>query len=632
MPNKIALAFQLFRNMGLRYTGFRIAFELQKRLGFFKKAFPTNPEFKKHISFRKWKDETVFLIPEREQWKGNNYGYSIDRTKIEKMKVGIFEYFSSTEYNLGVDYDWITNPDTGFKYDSTKHWTDINDYDSSAGDIKYVWEKSRFSFVYAFIREDIAHGTDNAAFVLNEIQSWIKANSVNQGPNYKCSQEISLRVINWTFALHFYRNSPYLTEELFDTIMNCIYWQLKHVRSNINFSRIAVRNNHAITETLMLYIGGLVYPFFPESEEWKRKGKKWFEEEVAYQVYPDGTFLQFSMNYHRVLVQLFNLSFLVSQKYNESFNETVYERAYKSLNFLFQCQSPENGMLPNYGANDGAIFFPLASCEYRDYRPSLNTLHFLLTGSHLYSEGPWREECRFFDLQKSIKQFPFLKQREGWIAFQDGGYYLLREEKVLTFLRCGSHKDRPSQADNLHLDIWVNGVNILIDGGSYKYNTESELLRYFMGTASHNTVMIDEQDQMLKGGRFIWYFWSQQKEAWTAESEASYTFSGSISAFRHLRKGIVHTRTVHKTKGSLQWIVTDTIKNKPSESSMRQLFHHKKDVEPHLKIVNVSTEDDFAKDVKIAFHSSKYGMKEEIHQVTFSTKKNTVSTEISISN
>ena len=95
-----------------------------------------------------------------------------------------------------------------------------------------------------------------------------------------------------------------LTEDRFNKIMNAIYWQLHHVYHNINFSRIAVRNNHALTETLMLFLSGLLFPFLPNTKKWSKKGKNWFEEEIAYQIYKDGTFLQFSMNYHRVAIQL----------------------------------------------------------------------------------------------------------------------------------------------------------------------------------------------------------------------------------------------------------------------------------------------------------------------------------------
>ena len=128
-------------------------------------------------------------------------------------------------------------------------------------------------------------------------------------------------------------NSSFLTEDIFDKIQFAIYWQMDHVYKNINFSRIAVRNNHAITETLALYLVGLLYPQFPGAEKWKQKGKDWFEEEIAYQVYEDGTFLQFSMNYHRVVIQLLTWAIVLAEKNNESFSPVVYERAKKSLNF-----------------------------------------------------------------------------------------------------------------------------------------------------------------------------------------------------------------------------------------------------------------------------------------------------------
>ena len=60
----------------------------------------------------------------------------------------------------------------------------------------------------------------------------------------------------------------------------------------------------------------------------------------------------------------------------------------------------------------------------------------------------------------------------------------------------------PSQADAMHVDLWVNGKNLLVDAGSYSYNTNTGLSDYFNGTASHNTVQFDDRDQMPKLGRF----------------------------------------------------------------------------------------------------------------------------------
>lgn len=127
---------------------------------------------------------------------------------------------------------------------------------------------------------------------------------------------------------------------------------------------------------MTLYLIGLLFPQFPDAKEWKEKGKKWFEEEIKYQIAEDGTFLQFSMNYHRVVVQLLTLAIAVADNNGELFCKEVYERSYQSLNFLYQCQDELSGYLPNYGANDGALFFRLNDCDYRDYRPQLDALHF----------------------------------------------------------------------------------------------------------------------------------------------------------------------------------------------------------------------------------------------------------------
>ncbi len=61
--------------------------------------------------------------------------------KYRRFEDGDLLFFHSTWYELGPDYDWITNPETGYRYSTQSHWTEIPDLDAKAGDIKYVWEK-----------------------------------------------------------------------------------------------------------------------------------------------------------------------------------------------------------------------------------------------------------------------------------------------------------------------------------------------------------------------------------------------------------------------------------------------------------------------------------------------------------
>jgi hypothetical protein len=560
---KLNLVTQFIKNMGCRYILYRLTHTVEIKLGLLKKRHPMNPPIKKFISVEDWKKSAeTFVIDSRENIQYVKNPRPELKVKTEKILNGEICYFSSEWKNIGKDYNWITNPDTDFQYDISNHWSEINDFNPLNGDIKYVWEKSRFTYLLTIIRNDYHFGEDHSAFVFAEIESWIEANPINQGPNWKCSQEISLRLFNWMYALSFYKNSEALTEELWMKIQNVIYWSLHHVYHHINFSRIAVRNNHAITETLALTISEILFPFIPETINWSKKGRKWLEQEVDYQIYEDGTFLQFSMNYNRVLVQLLSFGISITEKNNQPFSEKFYLKAYKTLNFLYQCLQKENGFLPNYGANDGALFFPLSENEYRDYRPQLNTLHLILTGEILFDENEFQEDVQWVQTNNNPKyNFEKLNQKLGVVSFNNGGYYLCRTESTFTFIRCGCHKDRPSHADNLHVDVWVKGKNILRDSGTYKYNTENNILNYFKGTKGHNTVVVNDESQMLKGSRFIWYYWTQSLGANWFEDSDYHIFYGTISAYRHLNRKGVHKRTVKISKKEQVWYIKDEVDN-----------------------------------------------------------------------
>lgn len=617
--NKLQQVIQLYQNMGGRYFAFRAWYEFRRRSGQLKSQFPVNPEQKNYLSLQQWRKEAApFFFESRETLKLKKV--QNEQLKQDALQIlnGEIQFFSHEWKNLGKNFDWVTNPDTGYHYDINKHWSEIEDLSSEAGDIKYTWEKSRFSYLYTIMRYDYHFDEDHAEFAFHEIIDWIEKNPINQGPNYKCSQEISLRILNWTFALYFYRNSKNLTEEIFQQMMHSIYWQICHVRSNINFSRISVRNNHAITETLTLYLTSLLYPFFPGADERKKKGKNWFEEEIAYQIYEDGTFLQFSMNYHRVVVQLLTWSIGLAELNHEKYEDVVYDRAYKSMDFLYQCQEESNGWLPNYGSNDGALFFKLSQNDYRDYRPQLDALHQMLTGKKLYTDD--YEDKGWYGVK--IDKYPAITRKYGIISYPVSGYYLIREKETLTFVHCGDYKDRPAHADNMHVDIWHQGENVLLDAGSYKYNTTPELTKYFGGTESHNTVMLDSYDQMLKGGRFIWYYWPKHACGLLNETDESYQFEGRINCFRQIGKNIVHKRRIKKKKDQPIWTVIDTIENKPSGMKMRQLWH--------TCIDGIKFDCNLESTESEGWVSDYYGDKFPCRQIVFESNENKITTTIKI--
>ncbi len=608
--------------MGVRYILFRLFYIIKTKCGYQKKIFPINPKSKTFTSLKNWKKNLPPFF-----FNGKNIvGLKKNPSKIIKNNYndiinGTYIFFNKKKINLGKKYDWVTNPINNFKYDIRKHWSEINELSKTSGDIKYVWEKARFVYLYDIIRYDYHFEKDQSEFVFNQIENFIDLNPINQGPNYICSQEISLRILNWTFALYYYKDSQKLNDKLFCKIINSIYWQIHHVYNNINFSRVSVRNNHAITETLLLYLSFKLYPFFPNVKRWSKKGKFWFEKEIEYQIYPDGTFLQFSMNYHRVVIQLLTWGIQLSKLNNDNFKKIVYERAQKSLKFLDTCLDTLNGELPNYGSNDGALFFKFTDDDFRNYRSQLDDLRAVLEGYTYYSSiSPYWYGAKFKN--KKPIEIPEINK------FMNSGYFILQDGNTKTFIRCGSYKDRPYQSDNLHLDIWVNGENILRDNGTYKYNTDNNYIKYFNGTSAHNTVSINKKDQMKKGKRFIWYYWIKDAKGKLYKSKNKFVFFGKIKAYKHVDKNIYHHRKVTKFFGKDEWLINDKIEGF-NKMTLYQYWHFSHKIKDKIIITCKDSNNNFVSPLlEEKWYSSYYGIKEPSLRMTFKSETNKLNTKI----
>ncbi len=162
--------------------------------------------------------------------------------------------------------------------------------------------------------------------------------------------------------------------------------------------------------------------------------------------------------------------------------------------------------------------------------------------------------------------------RKGLATYPFGGHYVINDGSSKTLVKCAKYKDRPGHADNLHVDIWLNGNNYIWDIGSYKYNTVKKYSQFFSHCYGHNTVSVDNKNQMLKGTRFIWNYWNKKVKAILTETKEYFQFDGQFTGFPELGNKIVHNRKVVKAKKINEWEVTDIIKNANGYSS--QLYWH----------------------------------------------------------
>ncbi|KQS32762.1 hypothetical protein ASG33_01230 [Dyadobacter sp. Leaf189] len=613
--------------MGFSYVAFRTIYEICRKLKILRWRFPDQYVLESSISLVDWRRSNVrFFVPVKAEMPHTHH--RILKERVNRIAQGK-QLFFSNEW-IRVD-DWHTNPKTRFRYPKNQHWTGIATLSPAAGDIKYVWEKARFSFLYDLIRFDFYSAVSQSDQVFSCMEDWIDHNPVNRGPHWVCSQEISLRVLNWIFALHYYQHSPALTPAIFSKIISSIYAQMRRVSTHFKYSRVILHNNHTLTEAVALYSVGLLFPFFPESNTWRRQGKREFEAEIASQIFEDGTYIQFSMNYHRVAVQLLTWALHLGELNSDRFNNETYRKARKTVAFLQMCQDEKSGQLANLGNNDGALFFPLTECHFRDFRPQLHALAALLNMPDQYGSGSWDEEAHWFGIVRPKAEHKSSSViSPGVKDFKVGGYYVVRDDQTVTLLRCAAYRNRPFQADNLHLDIWVGGRNILRDAGSYSYNTEANWAGYFAGSASHNTVTLGECDQMQKGPGFTWSHWVRDANgsAFCCDEEA--VLEGQFTGFTFLEKPVIHRRRVSKAIGRLHWIVEDWLENVPDNRVLKQHWHPDNTFFENYRITAIDHESKCIVPEKLpGYFSEYYGSKTECIALVFPFSGSYIRTEIS---
>ncbi|PLY05599.1 MAG: hypothetical protein C0625_12255 [Arcobacter sp.] len=556
--NKLRSVYQYVSNMGYTWFLFRLKYELLKRISYFDRVNSSILKKLELTSINEFKYHKIYLV--NENYKADfSFKEKADNASLGKIFSFSHEYLDYSDGNI---LNWHINPISKVESNRNLSWNNLPDF-GEYGDIKLIWEASRFPQVYFFINAySISHEEKYAKECISQIISWIKNNPYPKGVNYKCGQEISFRIFSWIVALDYF-NDFFREEEKSDIVRN-IYISLLRVNANINYAAKSVKNNHSISEAAGLFIGGLLFPQFKESKQFIKKGIKYLSYETNYQIYKDGSYIQHSFTYQRLALDVLSFLMLVAKRKNFILPEEIKSRHNDMIIFLNSFVQ-ENGYLPNYGSNDGANLFPLSADNYRDFRNSLNFANIINNKLKIFDSHA--DIAHFFNLKSDI-----FDKKEKKKKFTDGGYFILENNNIFAFIRSHTYRDRPASNDMFHLDIWVNGKNIFCDTGSYSYNTDKSFKNNFIGVIGHNTIMINNNNQMEQVLNFGWSNWTKADTINFNEN----SFSGKN--YSYVKKfGVLHFRDIKLEDDKIT--IVDDINNITTKTNIKQIWNTKSKVE-----------------------------------------------------
>jgi len=532
--------------------------------------------------------------------KISNIKYNKIIQNAESIINGTIMYYSHHLIDIGQVPNWFLNPFNGQSFINQKgHWTKLNDFDANLGDIKNIWEISRFNWLgtlsqaYAITLDEKYLQTMNLW-----VSDWFEKNPQNTGPNWKCGQEASIRAINILLAQEMIGSDKFS-----QNLIELLKVHIDRITPTTFYAK-AQNNNHGLSEGCALFLTGY---FFWKNKQGKKyysvyqKGLKLVEDQVQKLILDDGTFSQYSIVYHRMILDLLSVIELLRQEWNlDPFSELFYEKVNLAIEWYSSMIDPISGNAPNMGANDGTYLFNYDQKEYRDFRPTL------LLASALYNK-PIPEKFvishNLFEIFKTLTIQVEMKAPNSNF-FPQGGYLKLVRKDGMALLRAPEYKFRPSHADALHIDIWQDGINWIRDAGSFSYALNNHELDAFSGTQGHNTIQFDNRNQMPRLSRFLFGDWL---------SPSHVEFSKSVnrmSVAYNSAKNNYHSRSVNKIEKG--WVIQDEISGEFKIAVLRWILNLsdwtiKGHVISNGKIsLNISSNHDVSLKLKNGFESLYY--------------------------
>jgi hypothetical protein len=450
--------------------------------------------------------------------------------------------FSSSLLDYGNPINWHFNPITKVEVNRSLKWYKIPDFDPERGDIKSIWEASRFTHFFYFVRAYmITRDSKYFDAFSKQLDEWLRNNHYPYGSNFKCGQEATLRMISALITYSAFKSYGLTTQKDKENLHKLVTGSYKKVISNFFYAHKCIKNNHTLSEIVGLIIGA----WSCNDIRGLKKAYALLDEEVQKQFYRDGGYIQYSFNYQRFALQLMELVFKMGEKTNVNISEQSKDILRNSAFLMYQMQD-ETGDVPNYGSNDGALIFPVTSCGYRDFRPVINTIANLIDGKRIYNSGDYDEELLWFG-NKPLDDLPISIVEKKSSAFDKSGFYSLRHNAGFLMTVLQDFKTRPAQMDQNHIDLWHNGINVFCDSGTYSYATD--IGKEMSLTAAHNTVKVKGKEQMKKHGPFLIYDWTCSRDV----NHDEISFKGTMTS----KNGYEHTRTIERIKQG--YSITDNI-------------------------------------------------------------------------
>ena len=325
------------------------------------------------------------------------------------------------------------------------------------------------------------------------------------------------------------------------------------------------------------------FPWFPQSERWRRKSAHLLEGEIIRNTFPSGIGRELASDYQCFVAELGLLAAVESEVSGHPLDAVTWQRLCAMADSAAaladaRLRPPRQG-----DSDEGRALLLDAPAPNR--WPSLLALADALVGrldwwpwppadarssivgalaghKHQIGGRPARRPSRFPDAGTTLLRTN--GENEIWCRC-DGGPH--------GFLSIAAH----AHADALSVEVRHAGVDILADPGTYCYHGEREWRSYFRSTIAHNTAELDGQSQSSEGGPFMWVRHARAREVEVIDDGDIARWTAEHDGYASLDPPASHRRSVLLDRASRSIDIIDQIEG--GSYDIRLAFHLGPDIQ-----------------------------------------------------
>ena len=299
------------------------------------------------------------------------------------------------------------------------------------------------------------------------------------------SIEAGLRLEYWLKAMGYFEGSPAITDAVMTAFLGSVTEHAEFIMSVWNpFNRMS---NWGTLANHGLFLAGVMLPSTPRTAEYVTEALRRLAENAKIGIYDDGTQWEQSPMYHNeVLHDLLDVV-IIARRNGISLPEPIADKARKAVRVDMIWAKP-NGHEVSMGDSDDIDLrdqVTKGACVFAD--PELKAGGY----PRLDFDTVWDLG---FDAIAAYDALPSERPAETDFALSDSGNYYLRSGwgagDTFVHFHCGTLGAGHGHSDQLHVDLFARGEDILIDPGRYTYVPKQDRFE-FKDSYAHNTTTVD---------------------------------------------------------------------------------------------------------------------------------------------